>query len=38
MRDRVVFIAGANGGLASDITRRARSTRDFSDQPGHELD
>src|SRR5258707_1753056 len=38
MRDRVVFITGAKGGLESYIPRRAGSTRTLSDQSGHELD
>src|SRR6266403_4125484 len=38
MKDRVVFITGAKGGLASYITRRAGSTRNLSDESGHELD
>src|SRR5467141_2077517 len=38
MRGRVVFITGAKGGLGSYIIRRAGSTRNLSDQSGHELD
>jgi predicted NUDIX family NTP pyrophosphohydrolase len=37
MKDRVVFVTGAKGGLGSYITRRAGSTRNLPDQSGHKL-